>query len=182
MMNKYTKKYSSLVLLICGGATFQVNAADSTSVRFHMSVPNPTCNVSVSGGNTVLLGELKTDNGQEQTHSNKKFTITADCNGVGSAGRNALTAGIVNNLEGVVQGDKVRVAVKMGSNAVDNTNGPFLKLKNGNTDVKLDNTTMFCATSDKMLRCELTPVTSVFKGAPTGDGSVAIRFNVSYPI
>lgn len=179
MTNKNMSICGYLALLVCSGAVFQASAAESENVTFNMSVPNPTCNVSVTGGGIVSLGEL-TATGQEQTHNNKKFTITANCDGVGSASRNALTAQVLNS-SGSLQSDRVRVAVKMGNNAFDNTNGPFLKIKNGSTDVQLNNSTTFCRTSNSLMNCELTPVTSVFKGAPTGEGTVIIRFNVSYP-
>ena len=177
-MNICMKKYACLALLVCGGMTFQAGAANSTSVEFRMSVPNPTCNVSVLGGNnTVSLGELARTG--DKIHSDKKFRIIANCDGVGSAGRNYLTAAMANSSQGTLQSDNVRIAVNIG-NRIDSTNGPFLTLQSSNTDVKLDDNTRFCATSDKNMNCELTPITSVHDGAPTGEGIVAIRFTVRY--
>lgn len=181
MMNKYMKKYSYLALLVCGGMAFQAGAANSKEVRFEMSVPTPTCTMSVknNASNTIALGELV--RGEiDKTHN--PFVIVADCNGMGETGRNSLTATAQTNAQQQLMNNNVWVAVKMGNSAIDTTHGPHLQLKasDKNADIMLDGSRPFCTTSGALMECSIIPVTSVHNGAPTGSGSAVVQFTMSY--
>ena len=177
MMNICMKKYACLALLVCGGMTFQAGAADSTLVTFNMSVPNPTCNINITGINngTMSLGELKY-NSTDVPHSS--FTIKGDCGGYVGSSPNYINASLVRG--GELQNDHVRVAVQMDSNQVDKTAGPFLKFKANNADVHMGLSDKFCQSSNGNIQCAVTPYTTVLPGAPSGNGSVVIRFTVNY--
>lgn len=183
MMSEYMKKYGCLALLICGGMTFQARAADSTQVTFNMSVPNPTCNINITGGGisdrgVISLGELKRSGTDEQHNS---FEITGHCNSYVGPSGNYINASVIRG--GQLLNDNVHIAVKMDSNPVNTTAGPFLKLKENNADVKLDGTTKFCKSgSDGNIRCTLTPYTNVQAGAPAGSGSAVVQFTVHYSV
>ncbi|HAK5294524.1 hypothetical protein [Salmonella enterica] len=179
MMNKYMKKYDCLALLVCGGMVFQAGAVDSTQVTFNMSVPAPTCTMSVknNASNTIVLGELVRG---EINKSHSAFVIVADCNGMGGMGRNSLVATARTNAQQQLTSNNVQVAVKMGNNAIDTTHGPLLQLKNNNADVMLNGSKSFCTTSVAKMECSLTPVTSVYDGAPTGSGSAVVQFTMNY--
>lgn len=181
MMKKYMKKYCCPALLVCGSATFQAGAADSVNVTFNMSVPTPTCTMSVKNNatSTISLGEL-VRNEADKAHS--AFVIVADCNGMGGTGRNSLTARASNTAQQQLMSNKAWVAVKMGNNAIDTTHGPHLKLKTSgnNADVMLDGSTTFCSTTSTRMECSLIPVTSVYDGAPTGSGSAVVQFTMNY--
>lgn len=181
--NKKIKKYFYLTLFLCCFTVFQAGALDKASVEFQMTVPNPTCSVSISPQSVINLGNLtRTASGAAgQTHNDKEFSIIADCDGIGINKFNALTADIVDITQGMLK-DNDRIAVKIGGK-VDTTNGPFLQLKEkeGNQKfVTFGTGTSFCSTSEHQMNCKLIPVTSVFKGAPTGDGKVVLRFNMAY--
>ncbi len=181
MMNKYMKKYSCLALLVCGGMAFQAGAADSTQVTFNMSVPTPTCTMSVknNASNTIALGELVRG---EINKTHNPFVIVADCNGMGGTGRNSLTATAPTNAQQQLMNNNVWVAVKMGNSAIDTAHGPHLQLKasDNNADIMLNGSRPFCTTSGALMECSLIPVTSVYNGAPTGSGSAVVQFTMNY--
>lgn len=180
MINKYMKKYSCLALLVCGGVAFQA-AADSTEVRFDMSVPTPTCTMSVKNNpsSVINLGELARG---EVDKAHSAFVIVADCNGMGGTGRNSLTATAPTNAQQQLINNNVWVAVKMGNSAINTAHGPHLKLKtsDNNADVMLNGSRPFCTTSGVLMECSLIPVTSVHTGAPTGSGSAVVQFTMNY--
>lgn len=177
------KKYSCLALLVYVGTVFQASAAtsDSVNVTFSMSVPTPTCTMSVknNASNTIVLGELVRG---ETDKEHSAFVIVADCNGVGGTGRNSLTATASNNSQQQLMTNKVWVAVKMGNLAIDTTRGPQLKLitSDNKADVMLDGSRPFCTTTGTRMECPLIPVTSVYNGAPTGSGSAVVQFTMNY--
>ena len=174
------KKYSCLALLVCGGMAFQAGAADSKEVKFQMSVPTPTCTMSVKNhpDNTINLGELKRG---EINKAHNAFVIVADCDGMGGTGRNSLTATASTNTGQQLLGNYTQVAVKMGDK-IDTTNGPLLQLKasDNNADIMLNGSRPFCTTSGALMECSIIPVTSVHNGAPTGSGSAVVQFTMNY--
>lgn len=180
MMNKYMKKYSCLALLVCGGMAFQA-AANPTRVIFNMSVPTPTCTISVknNASNTIALGELVRG---EVDKAHNPFVIVADCNGMGGTGRNSLTATAPTNAQQQLMNNNVWVAVKMGNNAIDTAHGPHLQLKTSDNkaDIMLNGSSPFCTTSGALMECSIIPVTSVHNGAPTGSGSAVVQFTMNY--
>lgn len=182
MMNKYMKKYGCLALLVCGGMAFQAGAADSTEVRFEMSVPTPTCKMSVKAPNESGLIHLEELARGEVDKAHGAFVIVAKCDGMGGTGRNSLTATAPTNAQQQLQNGNVWVAVKMGSNAIDGQHGPHLKLKasDNNADIMLDGSRPFCTTSGASMECSIIPVTSVHEGAPTGSGFAVVQFTMNY--
>ncbi|HEI6857239.1 TPA: hypothetical protein SK272_004242 [Yersinia enterocolitica] len=166
-----TKKFFCIGFLVCAGAAFQACAANSASVTFSMSVPTPTCSVSVES--TQDLRELGKG---EQRHPDIPITIT--CSGVV---KNALTAEPVERKR--LQSDNKTLFVPIGGSE-SSKDGPFLTLNDSNglaiklTGKKND---AFCSSTGEGQTCYVTPVTNVKKNSPVGEGSVAIRFSVVYP-
>lgn len=179
MIKKLNKNYG-LALFLFIGAIFQLCADTGPGVQvdFEMTVPDPTCDVNVSSNN-IDLGELVY--GDEVSHDQKKLTLKIICTATG--GKKSLTANYLSG--GQLQNDKMRVAVKMGNNPLNTTDGPFLKLKKEDgTFVKLDNSSAFFTAGAEMSSspCELTPVTQMGSNAPPGEGSVMIQFNMTYKV
>ncbi|ELO4939427.1 hypothetical protein QUQ76_004766 [Escherichia coli] len=176
MMNKYM-----MALLVCGGMAFQAGAADPMQVIFNMSVPTPTCTISVKNNpsSVINLGELVRG---EVNKAHSAFVIVADCNGMGGTGRNSLTATAPTNAQQQLMNNNVWVAVKMGNSAIDTDHGPHLQLKTSDNkaDVMLNGSRPFCTTSGALMECSLIPVTSVYDEAPTGSGSAVVQFTMNY--
>ncbi len=135
-----------------------------------MSVPRPTCSVSVDP--TKELGELEKG---EQEHSG--FPVNVTCSG---SVRHALTAEPV--VRRGVQPDNERIVVPIGGRSPSGA-GPFLSLRDekGST-IKLTGKKddAFCTSTDDDASCYITPVTEVTESSPVGEGSVSIRFNLIY--
>ena len=180
MNTKLNKSYGLVVFLFIG-AVFLASAdtgSEGVQVDFEMTVPDPTCDVKVSSNN-IELGELAY--GDEVSHDKKKLTLEIICTATG--GEKSLTANYLSG--GQLQNDNMRVAVKIGNNPLNTTDGPFLKLKKEDgTFVKLDNSSAFFTAGAAMSSppCELTPVTQMGSNAPSGEGSVMIQFNMTYKV
>lgn len=170
-MHKNITKYFFIGFLFYGAAAFQASAKESAEIVFSMSVPRPSCSVSVEP--SMNLGELEKG---EQEHSD--FPVNVTCSG---SVRHALTAEPV--VRRGLQPDNERIFVPIGGSSLSGA-GPFLSLRDekGST-IKLTGKKddAFCTSTDNDGSCYITPVTKVTESSPVGKGSVAIRFNVVYP-
>ncbi|CSQ81850.1 hypothetical protein [Shigella sonnei] len=169
-MHKNITKYFFIGFLFYGAAAFQASAKESANIVFSMSVPRPSCSVSVESSRN--LGELEKG---VQEHSD--FPVNVKCSG---SVRHALTAEPV--VRRGLQSDNERIFVPIGERSPSGA-GPFLSLRDekGST-IKLTGKKgdAFCTSTDNDDSCYITPVTEVTESSPVGTGSVAIRFNVVY--
>jgi len=165
-MHKNITKYFFIGFLFCGAAAFQASAKESAEIVFSMSVPRPSCSVSVESSRD--LGVLKLG---EQEHPNIPVTIA--CSGKVET---ALTAEPVDRRR--LQTDNKKLSVP-----IDGEDGPLLWLADddGSTIQLTGNKRhAFCTTKGEGQTCNVTPLTYVRENTPVGKGSVAIRFNVVY--
>ncbi|CAD5742844.1 hypothetical protein [Escherichia coli] len=161
------KKFFCIGFLFFGGAAFQACAVESAEIVFSMSVPRPSCSVSVESSKN--LGELKLG---KQKHP--KIPVTIACSGTV---KTALTAEPVDRTR--LQADNETLSVP-----INDEGGPLLRLAdNQDSVIKLTGkkNDAFCTSTGEGQTCYVAPVTYVKKNTPVGKGSVAIRFNVVYP-
>lgn len=164
--------------MLAGGLILPLSVGANNPIEIKVTInnPQPTCNVSVPGTQTLKPLDRRE---QEQTHT--AFTIEVNCSG------NVKTKMKANATSGVVQGDGISLAVNMGGGT--SSAGPFLKLRAagaGSPDrfVKLrdSDNDWFCiaGTAGRRQSCSVTPVTISKAETPAGTGSATVAFTIDY--